>query len=235
LDSESINGLNLYVYCGNDPVNRYDPSGHFAITLSALLTSIGIGALFGVGISTAEALAEGERGWDLFWDIVGGAFMGAATGAIIALGGAAGLAATGAPLKIAATSTVLKMSVGTALGISAGTMAFASATKYSLDCAASDRQWSMGGYVIEALQGAVQGILTFKIAQLGGQIGLFNKLAELSAPDVFFTQYGGMNLLRSIVWGSKVLIGEMLSKTILVSGTSAIIRLIIDLLIPKFY
>ena len=23
-----MNGLNLYAYCGNDPVNRYDPSGH---------------------------------------------------------------------------------------------------------------------------------------------------------------------------------------------------------------
>ena len=28
LDPESINGLNLYCYCRNDPVNLYDPSGH---------------------------------------------------------------------------------------------------------------------------------------------------------------------------------------------------------------
>ena len=28
LDPESINGLNLYAYCGNDPVNRFDPTGH---------------------------------------------------------------------------------------------------------------------------------------------------------------------------------------------------------------
>ena len=27
LDIESANGLNLYAYCGNDPINRYDPSG----------------------------------------------------------------------------------------------------------------------------------------------------------------------------------------------------------------
>ena len=29
LDPESVNGLNLYCYCGNDPVNRYDVNGNF--------------------------------------------------------------------------------------------------------------------------------------------------------------------------------------------------------------
>ena len=49
LEPQSINGLNLYVYCNNDSINKYDSTGHFAISLTLLGLIIGaaIGATAG--------------------------------------------------------------------------------------------------------------------------------------------------------------------------------------------
>ena len=52
LNPENVNGLNLYCYCNNDPVNFVDPSGHFAI--SAFLIGCAI-----VGLSTVAGAASG--------------------------------------------------------------------------------------------------------------------------------------------------------------------------------
>ena len=73
LDPESINGLNLYAYCGNNPVMNVDPIG---TSIIALLAILGIGAVVGGIIGGKVAYDNGARGWDL----VGGIFLGVAAG-----------------------------------------------------------------------------------------------------------------------------------------------------------
>ena len=88
LDIESANGLNLYAYCGNDPINYKDPSGHLAITTIAIIA----GAIIGFGISATSSivtqLEEYNGDWskvnplEVFYD---GAF-GAINGGLAASG-----------------------------------------------------------------------------------------------------------------------------------------------------
>ena len=96
LDPESINGLNLYAYCGNDPVNRFDPTGHAFISV---LVGLGIAALIGAGIGAASYTAgqlidyaitgDFEWSWGGFiGSTVGGAIGGAITFATAGIGGA---------------------------------------------------------------------------------------------------------------------------------------------------
>ena len=54
LDPESPHGINLYLYCGNDPINYVDPSGCFPI-LTAILCGI---ALVGMGLTIGGVASD---------------------------------------------------------------------------------------------------------------------------------------------------------------------------------
>ena len=74
LDPETPNGLNLYCYCNNDPINYADPSGHLALWI---ITAI-IGAVVGVGVIAAVDYIPDQEfnlhwGWYVFGGIVGAA------------------------------------------------------------------------------------------------------------------------------------------------------------------
>ena len=81
LDSESVNGLNLYAYCNNDPVNYADPSGH-SVVLTLALIGLGIGVAVGLAYATYTDIKDdgdfnGSVGWQNY---VGSAIIGGALG-----------------------------------------------------------------------------------------------------------------------------------------------------------
>ena len=84
IDPETPNGLNLYVYCYNDPVNYADPSGHFALTAFGIWAIVGIvsaAMLLGGGAQLASNALAGETGSDL-WRGVAGAALGTGANAL---------------------------------------------------------------------------------------------------------------------------------------------------------
>ena len=119
LDPENVNGLNLYCYCGNDPVNYADLSGHSVI--AAILIGLGIGVAAGLGYAAYTDYQDnynidGSIGWQRYlgYSIIGGA-IGAGIGLPIGYFGPALAAAAGS-----AISSFFAFGAGNALALAGG-------------------------------------------------------------------------------------------------------------------
>ncbi len=130
----SITGLNLYVYCGNDPVNMADPEGHFFV--SALIIGTLVGGIIGASVSV---ISQGvTNGWDNIngWQVL----LDGTIGAISGLLSATGINMLGAIL----------ISGGLGFAGSVGS-----------DLISSDGDWSSVNWKKAAIMGAVNAILGF--------------------------------------------------------------------------
>ena len=91
-DHETLNGLNLYAYCGNNPVMNVDPEGHFWFTA---LTTI-FGAIVGAVVGVVDYVVNNDGEFDLYEmgkSAAAGALSGATAGFILGITKGTGLKA----------------------------------------------------------------------------------------------------------------------------------------------
>ena len=80
----SATGNNLFAYCSNDPINKVDNTGCFAV--SSFLICVGVGAVLGGALGGVTAYSENQ---DVNAGILTGALLGSAAGAIVGVGSTA--------------------------------------------------------------------------------------------------------------------------------------------------
>ena len=174
LDPEHLAGLNLYAYCGNNPVMFTDPSGQ-SVFLTMLIIGIVTSAAIGGTMNGISAYNDGQRGLGLFGAIAGGAIMGGAMGGILVLGGASGLSAAITPSGLSITgfglTTSATLGISMAIGIGAGL------ASYSIESSLrTDRSWVAQDFALAGISGGVKALSTFGIGYIGGKVGAFDKM-----------------------------------------------------------
>jgi RHS repeat-associated protein len=159
-------GLNYYLYCDGDPLNRVDPTGEISLTLGTVLVAIAVGVAVGAAIGAGVELYKQRNQPETDWSQVGYAALiggclggiGAAVFTVAAAAGVAGAAALGA-------GAVAASFIGGGVGGAAG-----AAAEYCVE-AAGKGEWHWGDFATAVGIGAAVGSVTMGI---GGVIAARN-------------------------------------------------------------
>ena len=88
LDPDTPNGLNLYAYCNNDPVNYSDPSGNSALAFMLIAMTVAGGIIGGAVSYNQQKETTGEVKFSkMIMPIIGGAALGLMLGGLVSLTG----------------------------------------------------------------------------------------------------------------------------------------------------
>ena len=197
IEPESMNGLNLYAYCENDPINKYDPTGHIAISLI-----VGTLVAFGIGVAgSAVSQYVQYGGVNLLQAAVDGLF---AAGAVL-------LAYTGINLG-------LSIIAGATMGM--GQYTLDSAYFHN------DFSWSglITAGILGGIGGAVSGRGAQHFKSIGSNLDETGKTgvkAILTAYDRYGKGLGYQKVLN--LWGGRV--ANSLATSISQNFTSSVIKI----------
>ena len=197
-DPETINGLNLYAYCLNNPVEYVDPTGHFPIWLAALAIGTFVSGLISGTTNAIQTAINGGSGAEIWASFAENAITGAAMGFAMTLGGIAAI-------YFGAAATVVSGLVSIAVGFGAGIGAYWAGGRIRGEDKLS---W------VDAIgQGIVTGFAAFNSFGVGymmGTLGLFNNLIKGKGFTGFINAAKGLGYtgLKSLIYAGMTYINS---------------------------
>jgi len=164
-------------------------------------------------------------------------------GAILTIGGAAGLASIGINVVgYTISSTWTALGISSLIGIGSGLASYSCEIGFD-----NPEDWNLKGFGLAGLSGGLKGVTTFTTGYFGGKFGAFDKIffnpilkgSYLNSNITYdvskailaaIYQSGGRNFLTNI----SSYAGEFLTKMIFVSSVASALRALIDKIFDYF-